>query len=74
MTLRVRLALAIAAIALALVAPLLVSARSLRILSSETGNLRDREFAATLILGRMRASAQEISQRTELLTLFPSDT
>ena len=74
MTLRVRLALAIAAIALALVAPLLVSARSLRVLSSETANLRDREFAATLILGRMRASAQEISQRTELLTLFPSDT
>ncbi|MBV6521473.1 MAG: Sensor histidine kinase RcsC [Gemmatimonadaceae bacterium] len=74
MTLRVRLAIAIAAIALALVAPLLVSARSLRELSSDTASLRDREFAATLILGRMRASAQEVSQRTELLTLFPSDT
>ncbi len=55
-------------------APLLVSARSLRELSSDTASLRDREFAATLILGRMRASAQEVSQRTELLTLFPSDT
>ncbi|MFN8572830.1 MAG: ATP-binding protein [Gemmatimonadaceae bacterium] len=74
MTLRVRLALGIAAIALALVAPLLVSARSLRQLSAETAQLRDREFAATLILGRMRAAAQELSQRTELLTLFPSDT
>lgn len=74
MSLRVRLTLGIAAIALALVAPLLISARSLRMLSVDTANLRDREFAATLILGRMRAAAQEISQRTELLTLFPSDT
>lgn len=74
MTLRLRLALGIAAIALALVAPLLVSARSLRQLSTDTAHLRDREFAATLVLGRMRAEAQELSQRTELLTLFPSDT
>jgi signal transduction histidine kinase len=74
MTLRVRLALGIAAIALALVAPLLISARSLRRLSGETARLRDGEFSATLLLGRMRATAQELSQRTELLTLFPSDT
>jgi signal transduction histidine kinase len=74
MTLRVRLALGIAAIALALVAPLLISARSLRRLSGETARLRDGEFSATLLLGRMRATASEMAQRTELLTLFPSDT
>lgn len=74
MSLRFRLALGIAAIALALVAPLLISARSLRRLSSDTARLRDREYAATLLLGRMRGSAEELAQRTEILTLFPSDT
>src|SRR5512143_2429647 len=74
MTLPVRLALGIAAIAIALVAPPLVSARSLRQLSTDWAQLRDREFAATRVLGRMRASVQDLSQRTDLLTLFPSDT
>jgi signal transduction histidine kinase len=74
MTLQTRLNLGILAIAVVLVAPLVISIRSLRDLQTATGSLRDREYAATLLLGRMRSVHDDLAQSTELLTLFPSDT
>ena len=74
MTLQTRLHAGIVAIAVVLVAPLVLSLRSLQRLQVDTASLRDREFAATLLLGRMRSVQDELSQSTEYLTLFPSDT
>ena len=36
--------------------------------------MRDREFAATLLMGRMRENAEALGQDAQLLALFPSDT
>lgn len=74
MTLQTRLNAGIIAIAVVLVTPLVLSLRSLQRLQVETTSLRDREYAATLLLGRMRSVHDELSQDTELLTLFASDT
>jgi signal transduction histidine kinase len=74
MNLQTRLNVGMVAIAVVLVAPLVLSLRSLQRLQEQTSELRDREYAATLLLGRMRSVHDELSQGTELLTLFPSDT
>jgi signal transduction histidine kinase len=60
--------------AVILVTPLALALRALHGLQVETAELRDREYAATLLLGRMRSVYEELAQTTELLTLFPSDT
>ena len=73
MTLRTRLNLGILGIAVVLVAPLVLSLRALRELQSDTTLLRDREYAATLLLGRMRAVHDELLQSTIYLSVFPSD-
>lgn len=73
MTLQTRLNLGILAIAIVLVAPLVLSLRALQSLQNDTILLRDREYAATLLLGRMRAEHDELLQSTIYLSVFPSD-
>lgn len=60
MNIRTRLALGIVAVAILLAVPLLVALRSLEKLHAETGMLNDREFAASLLLGRMRAATEDL--------------
>ena len=73
MTLASRLNLGIVAIAVVLVAPLVLSLRALQELQNDTTLLRDREYAATLLLGRMRTTHDELEQSTIYLAVFPSD-
>ena len=73
MTLRTRLNLGILGIAIVLVAPLVLSLRSLQALQNDTTLLRDREYAATLLLGRMRAVHDELLQTTILIAITPND-
>ena len=73
MKLSSRLALGIIAIALVLVAPLVLSLRALRELQHDTTVLRNREYAATLLLGRMRTVKDDLLQSTTLIALYPGD-
>jgi signal transduction histidine kinase len=73
LTLRTRLNLGILGIAIVLVAPLVLSLRSLQALQNDTTLLRDREYAATLLLGRMRAVHDELLQTTILIAITPND-
>src|SRR5207244_788725 len=54
MTLRSRLTLGLLTIAVILIVPLLVATQSLNQLHSEAKALGDRDFAASLLLGRLR--------------------
>jgi signal transduction histidine kinase len=74
MTLKVRLGVGLVAIAVVLVAPFVVALRALQGLQLETASLREREYEATLLLGRMRSLHDELKLNTEWLTLLPSDT
>ncbi len=74
MNLQARLNAGMIAIVVVMVAPLVLSLRSLQRLQGQTVELRDREYAATLLLGRMRSVHDELSQGTKVLTLVPSDT
>ncbi|MFL5581828.1 MAG: ATP-binding protein [Gemmatimonadaceae bacterium] len=62
MTLRTRLSLGIAAVALVLVLPQLLSIRALRSVDRSMARLRTQEFGASLLVGRMRAAAEELAQ------------
>ena len=73
MTLQTRLNLGILGIAVVLVAPLVLSLRALQELQEDTTRLRDREYAATLLLGRMRTVHDELLQTTVLIAITPSD-
>lgn len=73
-TLQTRLNAGLILIAAILVAPLTLALRSLRDLQQATTELRDREYAATLLVSRMRSVRDDLAQGIELLTLFPSDT
>ncbi len=74
MTLRLRLAIGLTAIALIFALPVLLAVRALDRMRAETARVRDREFAATLLMGRMRENAEALGQDAQLLALFPSDT
>ena len=74
MTLRLRLAFGLTAIALIFALPVLLAVRALDRMREETARVRDREFAATLLMGRMRENAEALGQDAQLLALFPSDT
>ncbi|NUQ12665.1 MAG: HAMP domain-containing histidine kinase [Gemmatimonadaceae bacterium] len=74
MTLQSRLNLGILAIAIVLVAPLVLSLRALQRFQADTTSLRDREYAATLLLGRMRAVHDDLLQGTTYISVFPTDT
>ena len=73
MTLASRLNLGIIAIAVVLVAPLVLSLRALQELQYDTTMLRDREYAATLLIGRMRSVHDDLLQGTTYIALYPGD-
>ncbi|HEX8848604.1 MAG TPA: ATP-binding protein [Gemmatimonadaceae bacterium] len=72
MTIRAKLAVALAAILLLLALPLAISYSSLRQVHRATQSLRDREFAASLLLGRIRGSVDDL-RRAETALLFVHD-
>lgn len=69
MTLRSRLALGLVTIAIILVGPLVFAIQSLYRLNEDARQLRDRDFAASLLLGRLREGLGEL-RRLELALLF----
>jgi signal transduction histidine kinase len=70
MTLRTRLTVGLALFAAVLLLPLAVTIRSLDRLHDQTRGLRDAEFAASLILGRLRENATDFrSAETNMLVL-----
>jgi len=69
MTLRSRLGVGLVLIALILVAPLAWAAWGIRRLEGDAGNLRDRDFAASQLLGRLRDGLNDL-RREELAVLF----
>ena len=72
MTLRSRLAAGLVTIAIILVGPLVFAIQSLHRLHADAVQLRDREFAASLLLGRIRDGLSELRQQ-ELGLLFAKD-
>lgn len=69
MTLRSRLAFGLVTIAIILVGPLVFAIQSLNRLKADAVQLRDQEFAASLLLGRIRDVLGEL-RRQELSLLF----
>ena len=72
MTLRTRLTLGLLTIAVILIVPLLFATRSLGRLHSEAKALRDRDFAASLLLGRLRDALNDL-RTAEMAVLFVRD-
>lgn len=72
MTIRSRLALGLVTIAIILVIPQLLAVRSLERLHRDARSLRDGEFAASLLLGRLREGLNEL-RRQETALLFVHD-
>lgn len=72
MTIRAKLAVALAAILLLLALPLAISFDSLGRVHRATQTLRDHEFAASLLLGRIRTSTDDL-RRAETALLFVHD-
>ena len=72
MTLRARLAWGLFAITLVLIVPLLLSVKSLEHLYETSRLLRDREFAASLLLGSFRERTDD-ARRAETALLFIHD-
>jgi signal transduction histidine kinase len=72
MTLRSRLAVGLVTIAIILVGPLAFAIRSLYRLHDDATTLRDRDFAASLLIGRLREGLNDV-RREELALLFARD-
>jgi len=72
MTLRARLGWGLFAIALVLIVPLLISLKSLEQLYETSRLLRDREFAASMVLGSFRERTDD-ARRAEFALLFIHD-
>ena len=72
MKLRTRLTLGLLTIAVILVVPLLIATRSLGRLHSEVKALGDRDFAASLLLGRLRDALNDL-RTAEMAVLFVHD-
>lgn len=72
MTLRSRLATGLVIIAIILVGPLVFAIQSLYGLHDDAKALRDREFAASLLIGRLREGLNDL-RREELALLFSKD-
>ncbi|MDB4875923.1 MAG: ATP-binding region ATPase domain protein [Gemmatimonadetes bacterium] len=72
MTLRSRLAIGLVTIAIILVGPLLFAIQSLYRLHDDAKALRDQEFAASLLIGRLREGLNDL-RRQELALLFSKD-
>jgi signal transduction histidine kinase len=72
MTLRSRLAAGLVTIAIILVCPLVFAIQSLRGLHNDAVALREGDFAASLLLGRLREGLNDL-RRQELSLLFSKD-
>ena len=73
MRIRSKLVLALVAIAAAMVVPLGIALKSLQRLHVQAAQLRDGEFTASLLLGRMRSGIDELKkQETNLILLYDS--
>lgn len=72
MTLRSRLAIGLVTIAIILVGPLLFAIPSLHRLNDDAKTLRDQEFAASLLIGRLREGLNDL-KRQELALLLVHD-
>ena len=72
MTLRSRLAVGLVTISIILVGPLVFAIQSLYGLRDDARELRDQEFAASLLLGRLREGLNDL-RRQELALLFSKD-
>ena len=74
MTLRSRLALGLVIIAAVLVVPLVVARTSMQRLHGQVRSLREGEFQASLVLGRLRDALGDVRQREVALSVVRSDT
>ena len=74
MTLRARLALGLAIIAVVLVVPLLIVRERLGRLHVEVIELRDRDFKASLALGKLRDAVGDVGTREDALAIVKNDT
>jgi signal transduction histidine kinase len=74
MTLRSRLALGLVIIAAVLVVPLVVARRSMLQLHGQVRSLREGEFQASLILGRLRDALGDLRAREVALGVVRNDT
>jgi signal transduction histidine kinase len=72
MTLRSRLTVSLLTIAVILIVPLIFAARSLDKLHGEAKKLRDGDFAASLLLGRLRDAINDL-RSSEIAVLFVRD-
>lgn len=73
MTLRLRLILGLAAVALLLAAPLGLALRALGRAEQAASALRRQEVAASLLLGRVREVAQELRRADNAVVALPDD-
>src|SRR5215218_3341892 len=73
MTLRSRLALGLAIIAAVLVVPLVVARTSMQRLHGQVRSLREGEFQASLVLGRLRDALADVRSREVALGVVKSD-
>jgi signal transduction histidine kinase len=69
MTLRSRLAVGLVTITIILVGPLVFAIQSLRLLRDDAKELHEKEFAASLLIGRLRTGLSDL-KREELALLF----
>ena len=74
MTLRSRLALGLFIIAAVLVVPLIVARESMQRLHGQVRSLREGEFQASLLLGRLRDALADVRAREVALGVVKSDT
>jgi signal transduction histidine kinase len=74
MTLRARLALGLVIIATVLLVPLVVARTSMERLHLQVRSLREGEFQASLVLGRLRDALAEVRAREVALGVVKSDT
>jgi signal transduction histidine kinase len=74
MTLRTRLALSLVVIAVVLVVPLLVARSAIERLKTDIRDLREVEFRASLVLGRLRDAIGDVRAREVALNFVKSDT
>ncbi|HEX2721371.1 MAG TPA: hypothetical protein VHM24_00535, partial [Gemmatimonadaceae bacterium] len=70
MKLRTRLGLGIVSITIVLLVPLILALRSLDKVHETTRSLRDREFAASLLLGSFRELTDDVKRSEDALILL----
>jgi signal transduction histidine kinase len=73
MMLRTRLAVGIGSIVTLMLVPVGLSLLSLRDLRRDTERIRDVEFQAAVVLGKVRVAVQELDQAKEYLSILPEE-